>query len=90
MLTGGLFGVHGGSFNAFIVTQKPLLSKLFLCHNNPHMNEPTSGRIGRPPKPPEERLVQKSVRLPPALWEKIERNGLDWLRAVIKRAKERQ
>jgi hypothetical protein len=54
------------------------------------MNEPTSGRIGRPPKPPEERLVQKSVRLPPALWEKIERNGLDWLRAVIKRAKERQ
>jgi hypothetical protein len=44
--------------------------------------------MGRPPKPPEEKLVQRSIRLPPALWEKIDRNGLDWLRAIVKRAKE--
>ena len=44
--------------------------------------------MGRPPKAPEERLVQRSIRLPPALWEKIDRNGLDWLRALVKRAKE--
>lgn len=45
--------------------------------------------MGRPPKPPEELLVQRSVRLPQALWDKIDRNGLEWLRAVIKRAKDR-
>jgi hypothetical protein len=43
---------------------------------------------GRPPKPPEEQQVQRAIRLTPALWEKIDRNGLDWLRALIKRAKE--
>jgi hypothetical protein len=45
-------------------------------------------KMGRPPKPPEERMIQRSVRLPPELWEKIDRNGLDWLRALVKRAKE--
>jgi hypothetical protein len=43
---------------------------------------------GRPPKPPEEVQVQRAIRLTPALWAKIDRNGLDWLRALIKRAKE--
>jgi hypothetical protein len=28
------------------------------------------------------------MRLTPALWDKIDRNGLDWLRALIKRAKD--
>ena len=43
---------------------------------------------GRPPKPPEEHLVQRTVRLTPDLWAKIDRNGLDWLRALIKRARD--
>jgi len=42
---------------------------------------------GRPPKPEAERLVQRSIRLPPDLWAKIDAHGLEWLRAVIKRAR---
>lgn len=42
---------------------------------------------GRPPKPADERLVQRSIRLTPAQWAKIDAHGLEWLRAVIKRAK---
>lgn len=42
---------------------------------------------GRPPKAPEDRQVLRAIRLTPALWEKIDTYGLDWLRAVIKRAK---
>ena len=45
-------------------------------------------KMGRPPKPPDQKLIQKSIRLPPDLWAKIDRNGLDWLRALIKRARE--
>jgi hypothetical protein len=44
---------------------------------------------GRPPKPREEQQVQRAIRLTPALWAKIDRNGLDWLRALVKRAKDR-
>jgi hypothetical protein len=44
-------------------------------------------KMGRPPKPPEDRLIQRSIRLPPALWDKIDKGGLDWLRALVKRAK---
>jgi hypothetical protein len=43
---------------------------------------------GRPPKPPEETLVLRSIRLTPAAWEKIDRLGMEWLRALIKRAKD--
>jgi hypothetical protein len=47
-------------------------------------------KMGRPPKPPEERMVKVTFRAPIPIKEKIDRNGPDWLRAVIKRAKERQ
>jgi hypothetical protein len=50
------------------------------------MEEPKRPR-GRPPKPPEEHLVQRTVRLTPAMWEKIDRNGLEWLRQIIARAR---
>ena len=50
--------------------------------------EQPKNKGGRPPKPDDERLVQRSIRLPPELWAKIAANGgIDWLRAVIKRAK---
>jgi len=42
---------------------------------------------GRPPKPESERLVQRSIRLPPDLWAKIDAHGLEWLRTAIRRAK---
>jgi hypothetical protein len=45
---------------------------------------------GRPPKPPEAAQVQRAIRLTPALWEKIDRNGgIEWLRALIKWAREK-
>jgi hypothetical protein len=42
---------------------------------------------GRPPKPPEEVMVLRSIRLPPALWAKIDAAGVDALRALLKRWK---
>ncbi|PTT86156.1 hypothetical protein DBR42_13900 [Pelomonas sp. HMWF004] len=51
------------------------------------MDQPKRGR-GRPPKPPEERMEQRSIRLSLAHWAKIDANGgIDWLRGVIERAK---
>lgn len=44
-------------------------------------------KMGRPPKPPEEKLEQRSIRLTPALWAKIDKAGMEWLRKLIKRAK---
>lgn len=32
-------------------------------------------------------LTQKTIRLPPDLWAKIDANGLEWLRGVIRRAR---
>ncbi len=49
--------------------------------------EQPKNKGGRPPKPDSEKLVQRSIRLPPDLWAKIDDHGLEWLRAVIKRAK---
>ena len=46
--------------------------------------------MGRPPKPPEEKLVQGSIRLPQELWNKVRRNGPEWLRSAIKRAKDKK
>jgi len=43
---------------------------------------------GRPPKPESERLVQRSVRMPPDLWEKVDAHGgVTWIRELIRRAR---
>lgn len=36
---------------------------------------------------PEKRPVQRSIRLAPDLWAKIDLYGLDWLRQLIERGK---
>jgi hypothetical protein len=43
---------------------------------------------GRPPLPPGERLVVRSIRLRLDQWEKLKSLGTDWLRDKIDRAKE--
>lgn len=44
--------------------------------------------MGRPPKPPDEKLEQRSIRLTAAQWAKIEANGgIEWLRKLIQRAR---
>jgi hypothetical protein len=40
---------------------------------------------GRPPVPPDQRLMQRSIRLPPYLWAKIDAAGLPALRAYLDR-----
>lgn len=50
------------------------------------MEQPKLKRGGQP-KPEAERLVQRSIRLLPAHWEKIDAYGLPWLRKLIERAK---
>jgi hypothetical protein len=49
--------------------------------------EQTKKKGGRPPKAEADRLVQRSIRLPPDLWAKVDANGLEWLRGVISRAR---
>ena len=49
--------------------------------------KPDKPKMGRPPKPPEERLLQRSIRLTPEQWEKVDAFGMAWLRALIQRAK---
>lgn len=49
--------------------------------------EQPKNKGGRPTKPEAERLVQRSIRMPPAVWAKIDAYGLEWARAVLKRAK---
>lgn len=44
-------------------------------------------KMGRPPTPDDEKLVVRSIRLKNRQWEKVDRFGLDWLRALIDRAK---
>lgn len=42
---------------------------------------------GRPSKPAEERLEQRSVRLTPAQWAKVDANGGQaWLRQLVEQA----
>lgn len=60
--------------------------KSFVWHYNCAMTEPKKPR-GRPPKPESEKLVRRAVYLPPDLWAKIDAYKMDWLRAVIKRAR---
>lgn len=43
---------------------------------------------GRPLKAPEQRLEQRSIRLSPAQWAKIDLGGMPWLRRLIDRAKQ--
>jgi hypothetical protein len=50
-------------------------------------DEPAKRPRGRPPKPPEETLVLRSLRLTPATWAKIDAAGMDALRALLKRWK---
>lgn len=42
---------------------------------------------GRPQVSEENRLVQRSIRMKPAMWAKVDAHGIDWLRGVISRAK---
>jgi hypothetical protein len=49
--------------------------------------EQPKNKGGRPPIHEDQRLVQRSIRLPPDLWAKIDAHGLEWLRAVIRRAR---
>ena len=44
-------------------------------------------KLGRPAIQPDQRLVLRSIRLSPAHWSKVDKYGLDWLRALIDRAK---
>lgn len=50
------------------------------------MTEPKRTR-GRPPTPPDEKLELRSIRLTAAMWAKVDKGGMEWLRKLIKRAK---
>lgn len=53
----------------------------------PKMQQNTPKR-GRPEKPPAEKLIQRSARLPPDLWEKVDDNGgQEWLRRAVRESK---
>jgi hypothetical protein len=58
-----------------------------LCITYTRTMEQPKNKGGRPPKAEADRFVQRSIRLLPAHWAKIDAHGLDWLRAVIQRAK---
>jgi len=49
--------------------------------------EQTKKPRGRPVKPEGEKLERRAMYLPPDLWAKIDANGLEWLRGVIRRAR---
>ncbi|SDH08894.1 hypothetical protein SAMN05216466_10758 [Paraburkholderia phenazinium] len=59
---------------------------LFLVYN-PGMETKPKHPGGRPRLPDEQKQVQRSIRLSPELWAKIDAYGLDWLRQLIQRAK---
>ena len=42
---------------------------------------------GRPRKPEGAKLVQRSIRMLPEDWAKVDAYGLQWLRDLIRRAK---
>lgn len=46
------------------------------------------GKAGRPTKPDDQKLVQRSIRLLPSQWAKFDASGgLDWLRRLIDKSK---
>jgi hypothetical protein len=69
-----------------LVAPKIKSQELFLWHYNFAMEQTKKPR-GRPVKPEGEKLERRAVYLPPDLWAKIDANGLEWLRGVIRRAR---
>lgn len=52
------------------------------------MNSEPKNLGGRPPKPDDQKLVQRSIRLLPSQWAKYdEAGGIEWLRGLIDRSK---
>lgn len=52
------------------------------------MNTEPKSKGGRPPKPDDQRLVQRSIRLLPSQWAKFDAaGGIEWLRGLIDRSK---
>ena len=62
-------------------------SRFCITYTSAMEDDSPKNKGGRPPKPEAERLAQRSIRLPPDLWAKIDAHGLQWLRDVIRRAK---
>lgn len=55
-------------------------------NNDPTNTEPKN-KGGRPPKPEEERRVQRSIRLLPRHWQKIDAAGKDEFESLLERWK---
>ena len=52
------------------------------------MNSEPNSKRGRPFKPEDQKLVQRSIRLLPSQWAKFDAaGGIDWLRGLIERAR---
>jgi hypothetical protein len=73
---------------SFIEAQKWFFcrfSNTYFCITDNAGMEPAKKPLGRPRKPSEEKLEQRSIRLTPAQWAKIEAGGLAALRKLIDR-----
>jgi hypothetical protein len=81
LLALGLIVIHNvGGSNTFFVIQDVIYTATM------KREKPT---MGRPPKPPEETLKQRSIRLTDAQWGKYDAyGGVKWLRRLIDRAKQ--
>ena len=45
-------------------------------------------KMGAPTKPPEEKLVQRSIRMKEKQWAKFDKfGGIDWLRSLVDKAR---
>lgn len=52
------------------------------------MNSELKSKGGRPSKPDDQRLVQRSIRLLPSQWAKFDAaGGIEWLRGLIDHAR---
>jgi hypothetical protein len=52
------------------------------------MKDEPKNKGGRPAKPDDQRLVQRSIRLLPSQWAKFDAaGGVEWLRGLIDRAR---
>ena len=52
------------------------------------MNSEPNSKRGRPFKPDDQKLVQRSIRLLPSQWAKFDAaGGIEWLRGLIDRSK---